>query len=248
MLLSLSKFLQPHLTIALGSTHIAIVESKKQPTLVSCTSVADWQASLVTLGQWLAQNKRNAAQLGRVGQVDLIVSDEFVRYALIPWSDNVYKKSEVAALSRIHFETLFGDAAANWDIQTEPAVYGQASISCAMDKALLSSLLDLLKAHGLRLASLQPYFVRAFNQWHNRLIGDGVFAVVEADQCVLACYKNSAWHSIRSFKLDEHLEASLERLIEREKLLQGLSETAAIDIHKQANQADALAMFLNGAS
>jgi len=227
--------LRSQLTIALSPTHIAVVESRRgwraqphQPEIFACEPMArasDWQAPLAALRHWLEQRKRMAAQ------VNIIVSDHFVHYALLPWSDDVHKRAEVVALSRIHFETLFGLPASHWEIQADVGDYGQARIGCALEKDLLDALRNLLAEHGLRLASLQPYFMRAFNRWRSHFDGDALFAVVESGQCVLASCKEGAWHSIRSIRLAAHAETELQVTIEREMLLQGLGEQAKIFLH-----------------
>ena len=192
-------------------------------------SQAGWQAPLAALGDWLAQQKYSGAN------IDIIVSDSFVRYALIPWSGDVQKPSEFAALARIHFEALFGPSAAGWDIRIDRGSYGQPVMCCALDKAFLSDLHALLKTHKLRLASLQPYFMRACNRWRRRIKGNALFAVNEAGQCVLSSIKNGGWHSIRTVRLGHDAPADdVSISIEREVLLQGLDEQSLVYLHALA--------------
>jgi len=224
------------LVIALCPTHMTVVESGRgwrqmpgDPATFACGEPAAgepaWQAPLAALRDWLAQGKHAPAQ------VEIIVSDSFVRYALIPWSDDVQKPAELATLARIHFETLFGAPAAAWEIKADCSDYGKAGIGCALDQALMTALRELCAAHGLRLTSLQPYFMRVFNRWRRRIGRDALFGVVESGQCVLASLKGGAWHSIRTVRLGNYLGAALPVLIEREILLLGLVERAAVYLH-----------------
>lgn len=199
-----------------------------KPVVTTCEPVAgepNWQAPLAALRQWLELGKHARAA------VNIIISDCFVRYALIPWSEEVQKPVEMAALSNIHFEELFGTSAKDWEIQTDFDNYGKAGIGCAVDKAFIASLKGLLAIHKVQITSLQPYFMRAFNLWRSQIKHDALFAIVESGQCVLASFKKDAWHSVRIVRLGENPEAALAVLSEREILLQGLGNETAIYLH-----------------
>lgn len=247
MLRSLHKRLSMRLVVALCPTQVAIVESRRgwrpqsnQLAVLSCTPIAgepDWQSPLATLRDWLEQNK--SARM----DVEVVLSDRFSRYAVIPWSDTVQKRSEKAMLSRIRFETLFGELAAQWEIQRDSDVYGKAGIGCALDKAFIAALQELFAAHRLRLASLKPHLVRAFNRWRDRIErSDALLAFVESDHCVLAAARKGEWHSIRSFRLGSNGKSELPMLIRREIMLQGLDEQAAIYLHSVAPAEETLLM------
>lgn len=236
MLRSLHKRLRTRLVVALCPAQVAIVEStrgwrprSRNLAVLSCEGVAGepaWRAPLAALRQWLEQNKYAKTD------IEIIVSDSFVRYAVIPWSDNVQSRAELAVLSRIHFETLFGETAAQWEIQADCSTYEAAGVGCALDRTFIAELRELITAHKLRLVSLQPYLMRVFNRWRRR-IGDSaaLFALVGPGHCVLAGCKGSGWHSIRSFRLGENVNTELRVLIEREIVLQGLDEESAVYIH-----------------
>lgn len=232
MLLSFRR----RLTVSLCPTQIAVSVTGRGwrprssvPAAFTCEPAAGqmaWQAPLAALGDWLTQHKHTGADIG------VIVSDNFVRYALIPWSDDVQKSSEFAALVRIHFEALFGPSAAGWDIRIDRGGYGQPVMCCALDKAFLSDLASHLKAHKLRLTSLQPYFMRACNRWRSRIKGNALFAVSGLGQCVLSSIRNGGWHSIRTVRLGHNAQADdVSISIEREILLQGLDAQSTVYLH-----------------
>ena len=232
MLLSLPK----RVTVALSPGHITVVghergwrRSPGSAQTFACGEPAAgepaWQTPLAALRAWLAQSKCAPTQ------VEIIVSDSFVRYALIPWSDQLQNRAELAALSRIHFEALYGTQAAAWEIKLDCGDYGKAGIGCAIDQALMVALRDLCAAHGLRWMSLQPYFMRAFNRWRRRIGRDALFGVVDAGQCVLASLKDGAWHSIRTVRAAQDWEVALPVLIAREILLQGLDAQPPAYLH-----------------
>ncbi|MES2356533.1 MAG: hypothetical protein V4568_19455 [Pseudomonadota bacterium] len=231
MLLSLRN----RLTVALCPTHIAVMELNRgwrptpsNPQTFTCPSLPGepaWHAPIAALRHWLEKNQRNTMD------VEVIVSDRFVRYAQMPWSDEVQRPSEMAVFSRIHFEALFGESAADWEIQTDYCDYEKGGIGCGIDKALIDALRTLLATYKMQLTSLQPYFMRAFNRWRNDLSQNALLCVIESGQCVLASHREGAWHSIRNVRLTENADIELPALIAREILLQGLENQCAVYVH-----------------
>ncbi len=235
MSLSLRNSLRNRLSIALCPSHIAVASSARgwwprasKPRVSTFTPSAGepgWRAPVAALSDWLAQETPASAD------VEVIVSDCFARYVLIPWSGSVQKSSELAAMSRIHFEALFGTSASGWRIQLDCGDYQKPGIACAIDAALVDALQELFALHGLRRVSLQPHFMHSFNRWRSRIGDDALFVLVESGQCICASFTGGHWHSIRTIRLEENREAALSTLIEREILLQGLSEKTAVYLH-----------------
>lgn len=232
MLLSLRK----RFTIVLSPTCIEVSEisrhglrrQRSKPAVFPAalqTSEQAWQGALAALRHWLEKSEYASVD------IDLIVSDSFARYALIPWFGEVKHQAEISLLSRIQFEELFGKAVADWEIQVDMLDYAKAGIGCALDKVLVKALEDLCFSHKVRLMSLQPYFMGAFNRARGYIGESALFAVVEFGQCVLVSIMNGAWHSIRSIRLGQSLEKELLVSIEREILLQGLDDKTAVFLH-----------------
>ncbi|MGZ3236831.1 MAG: hypothetical protein ACXWIN_00260 [Burkholderiaceae bacterium] len=231
MLLSLRK----RLTIALYPDHVALLQTPRgwrpqssRPILIECTPNTDgpvWQAPLTALRQALEQLKLESAD------VEVIVSDHFIRYALIPWSEAVQKSAELAILAQIHFEDLFGAAAQEWHIQTDCRTYDQTGMGCALDRTLFTSLQGLFAERKLHLMSLQPYFMCVMNRWRQRLGPNALVAIAESGQCIFVSLKDGAWHSARTLKVMDSITAALPVLVNREILLQGLDPKIPLYLH-----------------
>jgi hypothetical protein len=227
--------LRKRVTAALCPTHIAVSISSRgwRPvsTKPACYAaervegVANWEAPLAALRQWLEQTQQEDVD------VDILLADDFVRYALIPWSDQVQKPAERAALAQITFESLFGAAALDWEIRVDAGDFDQASIACALDRVFLTELQSVLMARKLRLRSLQPNFMRLCAHWRPPVEGDALLALVGGDQCLLATVRNAGWNSIRAVKLTDDPRQAAPAVIEREILLQGLSEQTEVCVH-----------------
>lgn len=224
------------LRIAVYATHIAITRIRRgwRPTIsdpiivpVAADAGANWRAPLETLGQWLAAEKCAGAE------VEIFVSDLYAHYVFIPWSDNVQTKAEVAALAQASVHSLFGDAAANWEIQVDMPVFGAAGIGCALDRMLTQGVRDLCLLHKLRLTVLSPVLLDIFNRWHEQIDEAALIAVVDGSRCVVVSVKDSKWHSVRSLAVGTYASNEIGTLIAREILLQGLAADVPLYLHSQ---------------
>jgi len=69
-----------------------------------------WRASLDTLASVLRE------QRSPVGRVEVVLSDHFVRYALIPWSENLVADSERLGFARLGFRNVYAHVSDGWDV------------------------------------------------------------------------------------------------------------------------------------
>lgn len=191
---------------------------------VPASSGVAWQDSLAALRAWLEQAAPAAADLR------VTLADSLVRYALIPWSDEVNKPAERAALARIRFDAVYGKPCADWLIQSDLRDYRQAGIACALDPSMKAALQELAAAHGLRLTVLQPHFMEVFNRVRHGIAKDALLVVAEAGHCVLASRKDGGWHSIRAARVEAG-RADLAQVLPRELLLQGLDSDVPVLLH-----------------
>jgi hypothetical protein len=230
--------LTKRLSIALYPSHVALTRHERHwrrwrhevssTNNFACSAVPGapaWAGQIAALGQALD------GAVGPAMHAEVTLSDHFVRYALIPWSDNVQSGVEIAALGRATMETLFGAQAALWEVRTDVGAYGVAGIACALDGALLAALHELCGAHRLRLSGVQPYLMKVFNHCRRRIGPDGMLAVLDTGRCVLASMKGGAWHSVRSLAAGTHADNAIDILVARERLLQGVDSALPLYVH-----------------
>lgn len=185
---------------------------------------AGWEPAVAALRDWLAANPS-------ARNIDVVVSDHFIRYALLPWSAQVTRADERAMYATIQFEALFGATMAGWVIVTDMGDYGVAGIGCAVQRKLIDALDEVCVGRSLRLASMQPYFMTAYNRWRDQIGSDALFAVIDSGRCLVACRKQGKWHSIRTLRLGAGESQDAAALLEREKLLQGLDAKIGVFVH-----------------
>lgn len=165
-----------------------------------------WSAALATLGQQLPARRARA-------QVTL--SNQFVRYALIPWQAGLRGEDEQAAYARHCFSAQFGSGAEGWDIRVSGAAPGLARLASAVDTQLLAALRQVASASAVR-----PQLMSTFNRYR-RLLGAGSAWLVLAESgCLcLALFAAGEWRAVRTLNAGPGWQDALPALLEREACL-----------------------------
>ncbi|MGH8689651.1 MAG: hypothetical protein ACREUS_01345 [Burkholderiales bacterium] len=155
---------------------------------------------------------RMAALRGRV-DVTVVLSNHFVRYALVPPQDDAATGEEELALARFQFARIHGERAKAWEVRLSPESAG-AQLACAIDAALLEGLKACFPASGkARLASVQPYLMAAFNRARRRIPREGAWLLLaEPRRACLARLAARGWASVHN-----GAETGWEQLLERER-------------------------------
>lgn len=124
----------------------------------------------------------------------VVLSNHFVRYALVPWSNGLDNAAEEEAYVRHHFAQIHGERAKAWALRWESAGAG-ARLASAIDRALL----DELKKALPRLVSVQPWLMAAINRWRGAIPKSGAWlALVEADRACIALHAGGRWRSVQN--------------------------------------------------
>ena len=154
-------------------------------------------------------------EVGR-GDLSIVVSNHFVRYQIVPWSDAVTTPEELAALARVGFEQVFGAEAADWQLEIAPEAAGKPRLAAAMSIALIERLRSVAAASALRLQTIQPYLVAAYNRLGEPTRHEDVlFVLAEPGRACLLVATGGLWRRVRTSASDDTPEA-LAGLIERE--------------------------------
>lgn len=149
--------------------------------------------------------------------VSVVLSNHFVRYAVVPQQDGAATREEELALARFHFARIHGERAKAWEVRLSPES-GGAQLACAIDAALLEGLRACFpegrKAGGkARLVSVQPYLMSAYNGWRRRIPREGAWLVLaERERTCLARLARRGWASVHNGR-----ETDAAELIERER-------------------------------
>jgi hypothetical protein len=172
-----------------------------------------WTGALATLEQQLHGMPIKRASL------QIVLSNRFVRYALIPWQAGLHGAREDAAYVRHYFAQMFGGNADDWDICVSGAPDRQPRLASAIDAALLAALRDLCALAGLRLSAVSPQLSITFNRYRRSLPSSGWIVLVESGCLCLGLFEDGRWLAIRTMRTDAGWQEDLPALLEREACL-----------------------------
>jgi hypothetical protein len=175
-----------------------------------------WTAALEALPEVLK---------GRNGLASVVLADQFVRYALLPHNEALKSADEWSALARHRFSVLHGPRADEWDVKLAQTAPSGARLACATDRTLLEGLANVFVKSNLRLASVQPFLIAAFNRIRRRVGNGSCWIVVEeTGRLTLALIQRGAWVAIRARRSDAQWRKLLAEILERESAFLGLSQ------------------------
>lgn len=197
----------------------------RRQTSITCertAAAAAWEPPL----EILAESLRAFASRG--DRATVVLSNAFVRYLVIPWPSEVLSPRELGELAVMRSRATFGEAAADWTIRVCPGAYGQPSIACAVETALVSALRERLDELGLRLVSLQPLLMAAYNDIRRELGRSSIFVIIESGRLGVSLLAEGEWHYVASRRCAADASIAIEQ------------ELAALDMAGMPEQLDVL--------
>jgi len=221
--------------LAPSAVTVATLEGVLKPRLVArrqlaCDAAAGgepWQGAAAALGSV-------GSELGD-GRCDVtvVLSNHFVRYALVPASETLAAGDEELAFARYCFAKVHGERAKGWDVRLSAADARSARVASAIDNALLAAIQGCFPREGkARLVSVQPYLMAAFNRSDARTgKHSGWLLLVEPERACLACLDAGRWTAVRNLKGAFDAPGQWAELLERERYVAG---SAGADVIIQA--------------
>jgi hypothetical protein len=148
--------------------------------------------------------RKVAAVRGRA-RVTVVLSNHYVRYAVVP-GGGASNDAEELALARFHFAKIHGERAKGWEVRVS------GGLACAIDASLLQEIKALFKGKA-RLASVQPHLMHAYNRARGRIPREGAWLVqAERGRTCLARLAAKGWAWVHNGP-----ESDVDELIERER-------------------------------
>jgi hypothetical protein len=209
-----------------GSTHAFWANSSNENE-----ADASWHASLGTLAHWAAEVSPKRAQL------DIVVSDHFVRQVVLPWSADLTQDREWLALARARIDVTWGSSEP-WEVRIDRLRFKSSCLACGIHQDLLMQLLELRRP-GLMVKSIQPNFTTIFNQLAATVGQTATLLVVsERRSATIGAFDGGAWRHVRTLPVAGEESDEIKHLVERERLLLGLPPDVTV-IHQRAIDAAA---------
>lgn len=179
-----------------------------------------WQAAADAFQRFLATPEAGT------GALEVVLSNHFVRYLLVPWSAQIASAEELRNYAAAMFADIHGEAAAGWDVTVSAERAGAPRLAAAVDRALLESIRTAVAPTKLRLASVQPYLMAAYNRVARAHTGtDFVFMLLEAGRACVVAAQGGRWCHVSTAAAPEPAPA-LASLLAREMQLADLQGDA----------------------
>lgn len=174
---------------------------------------APWQPALAALESALP------AALGGRAVATVVLSNQFLRYALVPWRDELAGVDENLSYARHCLAKVYGQPARAWEIRLAQQAPGQPRLASAVDAELLEGLRGVLQRADVRVRSIQPHLMAACNGARRQLRRRSAWlALLEPGHLTLARLQQGRWASLRSQRLDGRWRDELVPILEREAL------------------------------
>lgn len=199
-----------------------------------------WRGAVDVLTEALRESR------GRLGRTEVVLSDHFVRYLLIPWSNDLVGDDERLGFARLSFRELYGQVSDTWDLALDEQPAGEASFACAVDRALASSLREVVTRAGGQFAALTPALADCINRRRKALKApEFCFALAEPGRISLAFRSRAGWEAVRSRRIDGPLPETLPTLLKQETVVGAAREGGVLYLCADA-PADAAAFPVPG--
>lgn len=218
--------------LVLGNARAALYQRRGE----HCALLADCSldTAAAPLSAALEASERLLGERMRAGRVEVVLSNRFVRFCLVPWSWDIGSPREQESLARHCLEEIYGQSAEGWRVRLSPEATGRLRLAAAMPEALLDGLRAQCAASGAKLASVQPYLMAAFNRFRRHLAhGDFLFVLAEPGRCALLLAQGGGWVRVRTLGLDDSASA-LALLVGRELELLQAKESAPQTLYLHA--------------
>ncbi|MDP1681629.1 MAG: hypothetical protein Q8L39_07620 [Burkholderiales bacterium] len=186
---------------------------------VATTQEGGWKAVLATLAKVLMADHQ-----WQDAETSVVLSNYFVRYQLIAWSDEIETDEEREAYVRASFSQVYGEGIADWAYSVSETGRGASWLAAAIDRPLLAQLEASIGNGRSKLVSVMPHLMPTFNAARREIKRRDAWLVqVENKKLLLGLILGGHWQSIGSRQVsDEAWQQELPLLLDREWRLKGM--------------------------
>ena len=194
-----------------------VLEKISLPCAAVAGDDAIWSEAINTLEKQLPDLARGIAY------AKVILSNHFMHYAMVPWSEVLSNEQEEMAFARHCFSRIYGAAAETWELRLSQDSAGAPQLASAVDIRLLEALRAMFARAKVELKSVQPYLMAAYNNCRNNLQKqDAWFVLFEAGNLCIALLQQGRCRSVRTLKVGSDWRNTLPLILEREAYLADL--------------------------
>jgi len=157
---------------------------------------------------------------GKPAFASVILSNHFMNYAMVELNQSLNSEAEELAYAKHCFTQLYGVAAESWEIRLNRDQSGTRQLASALDAGFLQNLRAAFARAGIRLKSVQPCLMAAFNNSHSDLQNqDAWFVLFENESLCIGLVKQGSLTSIRTMAVDRDWLEKLNEFLDRESYM-----------------------------
>lgn len=160
-----------------------------RPTLTAEVNHAEPEAALGWEGALTLLERHMNEGTWSDARIRVVLADQWVRYAVVPWSDALSSNGERLSHARELMSGVFGSEMSDWTVSLSEAPPGSSRLASAVPTALLQALRDSAYRHRQKLVSVQPQLIAAYNTWRHLLPGDTAAWFVTVEEGSLAALR-----------------------------------------------------------
>lgn len=184
--------------------------------LVSCEArgIPSWESALEKLEIVLSRTEIKPER------ASVVVGNHFVRYALVAVDKSLQKEAEQIAFVRHRFGQLYGAGADGWDLRFDQEYPGAPFLASAVDAQLVVRLRELFAMENVKVQSIQPGLMKAYNQCRSSLAGKSAWFVILEPGCLCLVWLSNGYPvSVRTVKAGDDWLERLPDIVERESYM-----------------------------
>lgn len=152
-----------------------------------------WQPALETAVALLARAPRGAA-------LRVVVADQFIRYAQLPWSEQFIGQRARLVLAQGILRSTLGERAEDLEIALDRAVFGRDGLAAGIDRNFAAGLRTAARRRQLRFSSLQPRLFAELAR-HRKKLENGCFVALDAGWLALLEIRDGQVLGLRNHRL-----------------------------------------------
>lgn len=175
-------------------------------------AAGDWQPACAALSRLLEHKDWQQAR------PEIVLSNHFVRYAIIPWNDSVAGQDERQSYMRHCFQAIYGELVQGWDLRMHDAGYGRPSLASAVDKSLINAVVEMCGLASMRLQKMHPQLMLAANGLAE-LPPSFWLVAIESGRLSIALVDNGDWRVVKTMAVEHDFERHVHAIIQRESVL-----------------------------
>ena len=150
----------------------------------------------------------------------VILSNHFMSYAMVELNQSLNGEAEELAYAKHCFTQLYGPNAESWEIRLNRDFETGSQLASAVDRSFLDSLRATFAKEDIRLKSVQPYLMAAYNNCLPDLQDqEAWFVLFEHGNLCIGQVQQGHWNSVRTFNVGKDWFGKLNEILDREAYL-----------------------------